>query len=433
MNFSQTTQYVIKTLSISTKAGIIDISGIFEELSIIDSVFSPCMSGHVIIKDANSLNSKFLFDGSEFLLVEISKQDLDLTIKKVFRIYKQTDRRIVNPNTEAYVLHFVSEEYLLSIQQKVSRRYDATYSGAVARIMADFLKVNKLGVFDETVGLKNTVVPSLAPIDAINWIAKKSVGKDKIPGFLFYENIDGYNFANITTLLSSNPVTELNMNIKNLGLDNSELGELVGVRYFEVLEQYDLLHSIKNGVHAGKYIGIDPLTGTMVQRPFSFNDLYASHKSMNQSPGVPVVDNKLGSSFEQYNSYVVVGMSDIAKRESNHIKKNAPEQITKSDNMEQYAIQRPRILSSLMKQRVKLVVPGNFGLSSGYTFNLKFPKYGVKTENEDVKDDTLYGKYLIVGTRHIITYEKHETIMEAVKESNYSDKPNVIYRSGTQG
>lgn len=433
MNFSQTTQYTIKTLSITTKSGVIDISGIFEELSIVDSIFSPCMSGHVVIRDANSLNSKFSFDGSEFLLVEISKEDLDLTIKKVFRIYKQTDRRIVNQNTEAYVLHFVSEEYLLSIQQKVSRRYDATYSGAVARIMADFLHVKKLGIFDETVGIKNTVVPSLSPIDAINWIAKKSVGKDRVPGFLFFENIDGYNFANITTLMASQPVTELNMNIKNLGLDNSELGELVGVRHFEVMEQYDLIQSIKSGVHAGKYIGIDPSTNTLVERPFSFNDLYASHKPMNKSPGVPIVENKLGSSFEQYNSFVVVGMSDAAKRSSQHIKKTSPSKITKADDMEMYAVQRPRILSSIMKQRIKLVVPGNFGLSSGYTFNLKFPKYGVKTENEDVKDDTVYGNYLIVGTRHLITYEKHETIMEAVKESNHSDKPNVIYRSGIQG
>lgn len=433
MNFSQTTQYTIKTLSITTKAGVIDISGIFEELSIVDSIFSPCMSGHVVVRDSNSLNSKFAFDGSEFLLVEISKQDLDLTIKKVFRIYKQTDRRLVNPNTEAYVLHFVSEEYLLSIQQKVSRRYDATYSGAVARIMADYLHVNTLGVFDETVGIKNVVVPSLSPIDAINWIAKKSVGKDKVPGFLFFENIDGYNFANITTLMSSQPVTELNMNVKNLGLDSSELGELVGVRHFEVIEQYDLIQSIKTGVHAGKYIGIDPNTNTLVQRPFSFNDLYVSHKPMNQAPGVPLVENKLGSSFEQYNSYVVVGMSDVAKRSSKHIKSNSPNEITKADDMEMYVVQRPRIMSSIMKQRIKLVVPGNFGLSSGYTFNLKFPKYGVKSENEDVKDDTVYGNYLIVGARHLITYEKHETIMEAVKESNYSDTPNVIYRSGMGG
>ena len=433
MNFSQTTQYVIKTLSISTKSGVIDITGIFEELSIVDSVFSPCMSGHVVIKDANNLNSKFQFDGSEFLLVEISKQDLDLTIKKVFRIYKQTDRRAVNPNTEAYVLHFVSEEYLLSIQQKVSRRYDATYSGAVARIMADFLHVNSLGVFDETVGIKNIVVPSLSPIDAINWMAKKSVGKDRVPGFLFYENIDGYNFANITTLLSSEPVTELNMNVKNLSLDNSDLGELVGIRHFEVMEQYDLLHSIKNGVHAGKYIGIDSTTSTLVERPFSFNDLYASHKPMNDSPGIPVIDNKLGSSFEQYNSYVVVGMSDVAKRSSEYFKSSSPDEITKADDMEMYVLQRPRIMSSIMKQRIKLVIPGNFGLSSGYTFKLKVPKYGIKSEEEDVKDDTLYGNYLIVGTRHLITYEKHETIMEAVKESNYSDTKNVIYRSGTQG
>jgi len=43
----QTTQYTVKPngLSLATKLGVIDLTGMFEELNIFDSVFNPCMTG----------------------------------------------------------------------------------------------------------------------------------------------------------------------------------------------------------------------------------------------------------------------------------------------------------------------------------------------------------------------------------------------------
>ena len=45
----QTTQYTVKPngLSLATKLGVIDLTGMFEELNIFDSVFNPCMTGTI--------------------------------------------------------------------------------------------------------------------------------------------------------------------------------------------------------------------------------------------------------------------------------------------------------------------------------------------------------------------------------------------------
>ena len=40
-----------------------------------------------------------------------------------------------------------------------------------------------------------------------------------------------------------------------------------------------------------------------------------------------------------------------------------------------------------------------------------------RVQGDENKDESLYGKYTIISTRHIITYTKHETIFEACTDS----------------
>ena len=91
-NIKQSTQFKINHLNINSKFGTFDLSAIFEELNIFDSILMPCMSGNILIKDAIGLSKRLLFDGSESIDIDISKdtetQGTNLT--KTFRIFKQT-------------------------------------------------------------------------------------------------------------------------------------------------------------------------------------------------------------------------------------------------------------------------------------------------------------------------------------------------------
>jgi hypothetical protein len=74
-----------------------------------------------------------------------------------------------------------------------------------------------------------------------------------------------------------------------------------------------------------------------------------------------------------------------------------------------------------MQKRMSVALPGNFGLFSGEMVNLFVPRFGIKEHNatdKDSLDTTLSGKYIIVGVRHIIQYNKHETIIEVASDSN---------------
>ena len=79
--------------------------------------------------------------------------------------------------------------------------------------------------------------------------------------------------------------------------------------------------------------------------------------------------------------------------------------------------QRKAIFKNLTNKRIKVVMPGNFQLSSGFNVNFSAPVYAIKEKGDSNEDPSLNGKYLIVATRHVIGYNKHETIVEMVSSS----------------
>jgi hypothetical protein len=144
---SAVSNFVIKELSLVYKDKKIDISGLFQELNIHDSILLPCVHGNVVILDSRGLTDKLALDGSENLIVDIRKNknddaDSDFAFQKVFRVFKQSNRKGVNQRSEAYVLHFISEEFILSEQLRVNQSYREKYSNIAKSIMKDYLNID---------------------------------------------------------------------------------------------------------------------------------------------------------------------------------------------------------------------------------------------------------------------------------------------------
>jgi hypothetical protein len=99
--------------------------------------------------------------------------------------------------------------------------------------------------------------------------------------------------------------------------------------------------------------------------------------------------------------------------------------VSLDEDTENYRFQREAIFQNLFSKRVKLVLPGNFKLSSGFCIDLDVPKRSILADRENPFDSSLHGKYLIVAARHIIRPNMHEVVIEAVTDSsNYKDKNN---------
>jgi hypothetical protein len=419
----QASKFSLNELSIVTKTGKLDISKIYEEINIFDSILTPVMSGSVIVNDAIGLSPKLIFDGSEVLLVDIGKNnDSDsLRLKKAFRIYKQSDRRNVNQNSEKYSLDFVSDEFIFSDQQRINQAYKTTYSEIAKKILVDYLKTpgTKLGgIFDNSFGIRDIVIPNLKPLDAIEWCAKRSVDTKKSPNYIFFENNLGFNFTSLSSLLSQRELFNIKFSTKNMEETNI-VDDLLSPRSYEVINQTDKIKMTRSGVNAGTFIGFDPITRTVQNKRIGFEDHYNAMTHSNKTPNFSQSTNRGGElATEAYDSKKTVSIFGANRKNSAYVKKYDPTSISKIENQEDFIFQRKAIITNLMNKRIKLVMPGNFQLTSGFNLNIRVPDFSLKETGGDNEDRAVSGKYLIVATRHIIGYDKHETILEVATTSN---------------
>ena len=168
-------------------------------------------------------------------------------------------------------------------------------------------------------------------------------------------------------------------------------------------------------------------TQSIAVKTTNYDSLFNKNEHANKTPNIGVITNKFGvKNTEMYDSRVVVFPMDAFGSESNYIKQNDPLSIDAADDTYNYKLQRDASIRNILNQRVKVLMPGNFDLTSGLTANLTVPIRGEKAEGVNNVDNSLSGKYLIIASRQMITYQKHETIIEVATDSNNRDS---YYRS----
>jgi hypothetical protein len=100
--------------------------------------------------------------------------------------------------------------------------------------------------------------------------------------------------------------------------------------------------------------------------------------------------------------------------------------VSKDEKQEMFLHQRQTILTNLMQKRLKIVMPGNFQLSSGFNVTIDASGFSARTKGEDVNmDKSLSGKYIITGTRHIIGLRSHVTVIEVATDSTNDSRTLV--------
>ena len=441
MSLLQSTQFEIRKLTISYNDGkeSIDIRGIFEELSVFDNMLMPCMSGNILIRDGVGLASKINFDGSETIEIDIVK-DIDMNndpktiapqsqfmfFTHKFTIYKLTDRKAVNQNSELYTLHFVSPEFLLSEQKRVHTTYTDTHSNIVKKILVNELKVPDstphMATIVPTKGIHTVPPANRSPFDMINHLSKRAVSFEGKPDFVFWQAPYGYNFLPLSLMLSYDSLYTINFGVKNLAQESTDIlnNEILGARDYKVLSNFNYAHNIQSGVYAGKFIGFDTLTRTIKTNQVSYDDVFT--KRANQYPintKIKNSENKLAT--QMYDSRVTVYPFQSARTVNPYLKSNDVKSANIVDDTDNYILQRKMIFDNLMQKRIRITMPGNFGLYSGSCVQLNIPhRYNIDTKNMESGDKSLSGKYIIIGVRHLIRYDKHETILEVATDStNY--------------
>jgi len=223
--FGQNTpnRYFINALTISNSQGLQrDVTGIFNEFQITESIYNNFLTGTIQIADGVNLFEQMGFSGQEFIRISFSgtkledeQEDYDHYIDQIFRIYKISDV-IVRGSVQTYTLHFCSQEWLESKRKRVSRAYQGSLSDILVKVCEEYLKLDYEAEKNDsgkywTVRLQSkpenysVVIPNWTVQDTIRWLTSKMSAGEGEEGssvsstpnsYYFYQTARGGYFLN---------------------------------------------------------------------------------------------------------------------------------------------------------------------------------------------------------------------------------------------
>lgn len=406
------TAFQIDNLTIiSASGGKIDLREVMRELNIFEDIFSNTMTGNLFINDTQDLINLLPIIGGEYLNVTFVKPSTPWKLTKTFRVYSITDRRKQNTASEDYILHFCSEELILSQSIKISKSYKGLPISSIVKDNAmNHLKIDAAkfpsDAIDPTFGNFDIVVPTWHPLYTINWLSRMArTNRSSGCTFMFFEDNLGYHFTSIETLSQQEPLQIINFMPMNLAGETSEESEktdtqmrLESAEEYELTKMPDLIRQITTGMYAGRLTTINPLSQKIATKNLDASALFGSTRHLNP------------------NSIMKLGQDRTKKTQTQHYDSF---QRTASDSLkvDTWLLERNAYLSSLHSFQIKVSLPGSSQLRIGQVVQLNLPAATIGLKEEKPIDKLFSGRYLITAIRHKIDRAKYVCILELSKDS----------------
>ena len=129
---------------ISSNGFIQNVTNQVIAIEIFEDLYSPFISGNVVVKDSLDLANLFPFVGEEFINISIrtpSFDDADKIFNAQFYIFKMTNRELMGDRNVVYQLHFISPESIVDLNKKLSKVYEGKISDIARVLISDKLLV----------------------------------------------------------------------------------------------------------------------------------------------------------------------------------------------------------------------------------------------------------------------------------------------------
>lgn len=404
----------IQKLQIVSSKGIaIDVRHMVLSLNIFEDIFSPFITGSIVIKDALDLVNHFPLVGDETLNIILATPGFTKKgsfIDNVFRIYKLADREMAGDRVVSYTLHFISVEAILDLNIKISRSYNNNIGKLAEKVLEEYsLKPdsNRFQI-EPTKNALSYVSNFWSPIKNLNYLADHAVTMNGSPTFLFFENRNGLNFISLESLYNTKEVREflqddysrdikMDGSIRNIELDYSRILNI------SIPFSFDYIRNIQNGTYSSTLITHDITTKNYSVHPFDMLTDYTKDKRLNK---YPLITKTLKHT-------PVSAMATIHKA-------NAVMTGNNDVSNSKYFQRRRSLLQLAESCKIEITVLGRTDYTVGQKIKLSLNqnKPIEKTDTEkDYKDKMFSGYYIISSIRHNIGTSLHECTFELIKDS----------------
>ena len=175
-----------------------DIAPLITDFEIVESLYSSTIIARFSVKDAANLIEEFPIIGQEKLLVELEREEhetgvtKELSLNMVITEYPLFNRPEDIPNLSVYKFVAVSEHSYNSGFLKLSRAFNKNFRDEIKKIFIEDLKFDESKIEEGTkiTTSANGIIPSIPPLNAIEYFRARSCDSDGAPLFV-YQTIDG--------------------------------------------------------------------------------------------------------------------------------------------------------------------------------------------------------------------------------------------------
>lgn len=407
------------------KTDLMSIFPQFVELNLFQSVFEPVMKAEMLINDRVGLFTNYPLTGEE--LVQVTYKTLTgleaaTSIEKTLNFIIKGVRDIIvddNARSMLYTLDLASIELLQSVGKNVSHAYSDQIENMAESLYNEYIKddteklynTTKPFVKEETSKIRALVVPNLKPLQAIQWLAKHAVAKDhdKRFQFLFFENIDGFNFVTIQKLIEDGKLKREELkqkaytyrsDVESASKDNTSNDSDAALRMITNLsinKRYSSIEKISSGYYQNELFEISMLqkafyaTLTELDSKPNFDRLTLEANPLNTPGYIDYIKSKPEHTNEYANRvrYIINNYEDGDAQG-----KSQPEYRLKTGP----AIQN---LIALNQIDLTITVPANMDIKAGQIIYLQIPE--MHSFNKVELDLYITGLYIVNEVKQVIT------------------------------
>lgn len=403
----------------------IDITNLFIEIAIYESVFDTKIVGEVLFKDALNLSEALPIIGNEMIYIEYKTKGIkNKPVSIVGNVVAPMGKgRADGEKVEIYKIQFVSNTQFANRFRRVA----TTYSGNIAAMVTQIFKENfvaansgRLYFNDLPQGNHKFTIPYWSPLFTASWLAERAYA-NKPSCFVFYEDVDGFHFKNLLKAVELDPVMTYNvepMNGANMGDVNAYLSKVKG---YSNTSFFDRLEEQAGGMYAGSLLTHDITTKKYESHVFDYREHFARSSHLNKYPLFPENSKMTKTMME----------SGVAFRNVVPIQRNKFENIEDNEKPDRYLLDRRSIQKQFRTMRVTISVPGISTLRLLDTVYYRIPKSGYLDEyRTDWEDQYLSGKYIVMSLTTVINkLDGYKTIIEMSKDSLIKGIPDSFEKS----
>ena len=398
------------------------------EIDYFESIESPTISMSLRFLDVDQVIGRKGITGGE--LIEVTVKDGDEDEFKITKDHKMMLNSVVDMNTQTSfqeaTLEFVSQETIINETSRLNKKF----TGNISQIVEDILTKDKKGILtkkkvfgpktettnydltiekDRTTNSYSFVGNLKRPFDTIQWLCPKSQASNQSFGFLFFENLDGYHFRSIESLLDQKSLPPYFYTDSPFDSQNKSI-----ILQNKVESTNDIGLNCRLGMYANKTIYID-----IENQEASVDDFSIEQLKLRKPP-------KLMEGLEKHPTRLMLRVDDVGVAQVGAAKS---ETVPKSE-LAKYQNKSYIRNNLLFSQCLRISIPLNTTLRVGLILEIKLPvkKGDGKTETGTYGTDKTNdpsGRYLIAELRHLIGREKAETQLKLIRDVFTPDKSQI--------